>query len=60
MLSLRERQTGKMATETVTDMKGNVVKMEADFSQTVDKALPECEKLVKVVFFGSNSGKRQL
>jgi len=36
-----------MATETVTDLKGNVVKMEADFSQSVDKMLPECESLVK-------------
>ena len=39
-----------MAAETVTDMKGNVVKMEADFSQSVDKMLPECEGLVKVSF----------
>ena len=39
-----------MAAETVTDMKGNVVKMEADFSQSVDKMLPECEELVKVSF----------
>ena len=38
----------KMASETVTDMKGNVVKMEADYSQTVDKTLPECEAHVKV------------
>ncbi|XP_065065829.1 26S proteasome non-ATPase regulatory subunit 12-like [Rhopilema esculentum] len=36
-----------MASETVTDMKGNVVKMEADYSQTVDKTLPECEAHVK-------------
>ena len=38
----------KMAAETVTDMKGNVVKMEVDYSDAVDKMLPECEKLVKV------------
>ena len=37
-----------MAAETVTDMKGNVVKMEVDYSDAVDKMLPECEKLVKV------------
>ena len=37
-----------MAADTVTDMKGNVVKMEADFSESVDKLLPECEELVKV------------
>ncbi len=40
-----------MASETVTDMKGNVVKMEVDYSETVDKALPECEALVKVSLF---------
>ena len=48
IISLREEESDKMAAETVTDMKGNVVKMEADFSQAVDKSLPECEKLVKV------------
>ena len=37
-----------MAADTVTDMKGNVVKMEVDYSDAVDKMLPECEKLVKV------------
>eukprot|EP00112_Aurelia_sp_Birch-Aquarium-sp1_P020093 Seg5094.1 transcript_id=Seg5094.1/GoldUCD/mRNA.D3Y31 product="26S proteasome non-ATPase regulatory subunit 12" protein_id=Seg5094.1/GoldUCD/D3Y31 len=36
-----------MASDTVTDMKGNVVKMEVDHSDAVDKMLPECEKLVK-------------
>ena len=36
-----------MTTETATDLKGNVVKMEVDYSETVDKRLPECEELVK-------------
>ena len=35
-------------TETVTDMKGNVVKMEMDHSETVDNTLPKCEEQVKV------------
>ncbi|RMX55448.1 hypothetical protein pdam_00019355 [Pocillopora damicornis] len=30
---------------TTTDMKGNVVKMEIDYSETVDKRIPECEAL---------------
>ncbi|CAH3194164.1 unnamed protein product [Porites evermanni] len=30
---------------TSTDMKGNVVKMEVDYSDTVDKRIPECEAL---------------
>lgn len=34
-------------TETVTDMKGNVVKMEMDHSETVDNTLPKCEEQVK-------------
>ena len=33
---------------TSTDMKGNVVKMEVDYSDTVDKRIPECEKLAAV------------
>lgn len=33
---------------TSTDMKGNVVKMEVDYSDTVDKRIPECEKLTTV------------
>jgi len=33
---------------TSTDMKGNVVKMEVDYSDTVDKRIPECEKLATV------------
>ena len=36
----------KMATST--DMKGNVVKMEVDYSETVDKRIPECEALAAV------------
>ena len=36
----------KMATST--DMKGNVVKMEVDYSDTVDKRIPECEELAAV------------
>ena len=43
--SKRERSF-KMATST--DMKGNVVKMEVDYSDTVDKRIPECEKLATV------------
>ncbi|KXJ21702.1 26S proteasome non-ATPase regulatory subunit 12 [Exaiptasia diaphana] len=34
-----------MASTTVTDMKGNVVKMEVDYSDTVDKTIPECEAI---------------
>ncbi|KAK2557141.1 26S proteasome non-ATPase regulatory subunit 12 [Acropora cervicornis] len=30
---------------TSTDMKGNVVKMEVDYTDTVDKRIPECEAL---------------
>ncbi|KAJ7372722.1 26S proteasome non-ATPase regulatory subunit 12 [Desmophyllum pertusum] len=30
---------------TSTDMKGNIVKMEVDYSDTVDKRIPECETL---------------
>lgn len=37
-----------MASTTVTDMKGNVVKMEVDYSNTVDKTIPECEKMAGV------------
>lgn len=33
---------------TTTDMKGNVVKMEIDYSETVDKRIPECEALASV------------
>jgi len=33
---------------TSTDMKGNVVKMEVDYSDTVDKRIPECEALAAV------------
>ena len=33
---------------TSTDMKGNVVKMEVDYSETVDKRIPECEALAAV------------
>lgn len=29
-------------------MKGNVVKMEVDYSDTVDKRIPECEALASV------------
>ena len=37
-----------MAAETVTDMKGNIVKMEASYSDTCDKKIPECLELAKV------------
>ena len=37
-----------MTTETVTDMKGNIVKMEMDYSETCDKKIPECEEMAKV------------
>ena len=33
---------------TSTDMKGNVVKMEVDYTDTVDKRIPECEALSAV------------
>ena len=33
---------------TATDTRGNVVKMDVDFSSTVDDLLPKCEELVKV------------
>lgn len=36
---------------TSTDMKGNVVKMEVDYSDTVDKRIPECEKLATVSIY---------
>ena len=38
--------SSKMA--TATDTKGNVVKMEVDYSDTVDKRIPECEVLATV------------
>ena len=38
----------KMATDTVTDMKGNIVKMEVDYSETCDKKIPECVEMAKV------------
>lgn len=37
-----------MASETVTDMKGNIVKMEVDYTETCDKKLPELEEMAKV------------
>ena len=37
-----------MASETVTDMKGNIVKMEVDYSETCDKRIPELEEAAKV------------
>ena len=37
-----------MATDTVTDMKGNIVKMEVDYSETCDKKIPECVDMAKV------------
>ena len=37
-----------MASETVTDMKGNIVKMEVDYTETCDKKLPELEQIAKV------------
>lgn len=36
-----------MASETITDMKGNIVKMEVDYSDTCDKKIPECEQMAK-------------
>ena len=38
----------KMA--TATDMKGNIVKMDVDFTSTVDERLPQCEAMVKVTY----------
>lgn len=35
---------------TSTDMKGNVVKMEVDYSDTVDKRIPECEAIAAVSY----------
>ena len=37
-----------MTSETVTDMKGNIVKMEVDYSETCDKKIPELEEMAKV------------
>ena len=37
-----------MASDTVTDMKGNIVKMEVDYTETCDKKIPECEAMAKV------------
>lgn len=39
-----------MADPTITDMKGNVVKMEVDYSEKCDKEIPECEERAKVCF----------
>ncbi|XP_065660283.1 26S proteasome non-ATPase regulatory subunit 12 isoform X2 [Hydra vulgaris] len=36
-----------MAAETVTDMKGNIVKMDMSYSDTCDKQIPECMELAK-------------
>jgi len=36
-----------MAEATITDMKGNVVKMEVDYSEKCDKEIPECEERAK-------------
>jgi len=33
--------------ETITDMKGNVVKMEVDYTEKCDKEIPECEERAK-------------
>lgn len=33
--------------DTITDMKGNIVKMEVDYSDTCDKKIPECEEMAK-------------
>ncbi len=33
---------------TATDTRGNIVKMDVDFSSTVDELIPKCEALVKV------------
>lgn len=43
-----DRTSFKMATST--DMKGNVVKMEVDYSDTVDKRIPECEAIAAVSY----------
>ena len=45
-LSLIVSRFFKMA--TATDTRGNVVKMDVDFSSTVDELIPNCEALVKV------------
>jgi len=36
-----------MASDTVTDMKGNIVKMEVDYSETCDKKIPEFQEMAK-------------
>lgn len=36
-----------MASDTVTDMKGNIVKMEVDYSSTCDQKIPQCLEMSK-------------
>lgn len=44
----REYCTVKMADFTDTNPDGKIVKMEVDYSTTVDEKLPKCEALTKV------------
>lgn len=37
-----------MASDTITDMKGNIVKMEVDHTETCDQKIPECDEMAKV------------
>lgn len=37
-----------MSDDRIERSDGKVVKMEVDYSATVDQRLPECEKMVKV------------
>lgn len=46
--ALRRYSTRRINMATSTDMKGNVVKMEVDYTDTVDKRIPECEALSAV------------
>lgn len=44
----RDAETGTMADGGSERADGRIVKMEVDYSATVDQRLPECEKLAKV------------
>lgn len=44
----RDAQAGTMADGGSERADGRIVKMEVDYSATVDQRLPECEKLAKV------------
>lgn len=44
---MEANQLNMTNTDTVTDMKGNIVKMEVDYSETCDKKIPECHEMAK-------------